>query len=285
MRTLFQAAVVVLSTVFVGISYNWFYIPHHLVSGGVGGLALLVGQLTGLSVGLQVFLYNIPILWWAWRDLGRKFLVLTMVGIGAMSLTVGLIPTGIAIPNDPLLNSIFGGLINGLGVGLAIRAGGSMGGTDVAGVAFNRRFSLPMGDVMMAFNGVIVGLAGLLQANLNTVLYTIVAMFVSTRMIDLVTTGTVKKTVMLVTDKAEEIAAKVNSEMGRGVTILDGRGAYSHAPRNVILCVVTRMEIAQVRELAQAIDDHAFFVVLDTDEVVGRFRAYNVLKRSTTPID
>ena len=283
MRTFTQGLIVTIGAALVAIGYNWFFMPHHLVSTGVAGLALLFAQVFGWSVGLQVFLYNIPILWWAWRDLGRRFLILTIVGITALTGIVSLIPVRPVITDDPLLNAIFGGLVVGLGVGIAMRAGGSCGGMDVAAVAFNKRLSLPMGDVMLAFNTVVIAAAGL-QGDLKVVLYTLVAMFVTGKMVDVVTSGTVKKTVLVISEQSTEVAKRVNAEMGRGATVVDGVGAYSQATRQVLLCVVTRLELSQVKEIVLAVDPKAFMVVLDTDQVVGRFRAYNVLTRSTKPI-
>lgn len=283
MRIISQAILVVIGCVLVAIGYNWFFMPHHLVSGGVAGMALFLGQTLGWPVGLQVLLYNVPILWWAWRDLGRKFLLLTMVGIGSLTLIVTLLPVRPVITDDPMLNAIFGGIVVGLGVGVAMRAGGSCGGLDVAAVAFNRRLSIPMGDVMLFFNALVVGLAGL-EGDIKVVLYTLIAMFVTGKMVDVVTSGTVKKTVLIVTTNGDEMARKINEELGRGATALDAMGAYSQESRRLLLCVVTRLELARVKDLAQSVDASAFVVVLDTDQVMGRFRQYDVLKRSTRPI-
>jgi uncharacterized membrane-anchored protein YitT (DUF2179 family) len=281
-RIFSQGILVGLGAVLVAIGYNLFFMPYNLVSGGIAGVALLAAQVFHIPVGLQVFVYNIPILWWAWRDLGRKFLTLTAVGIVVMTVAVSLVPNRAVVPGDPMLSSIFGGLLVGLGVGIAMRAGGSCGGMDVAAVAFNRRFSIPMGDIMLAFNAVIIVLAGL-RGDLKAVLYTLIAMFVTGKMVDVVTAGTVKKTVMVITSRAEAVARRINAEMGRGATVMDGVGAYSQEARNVLMVVVTRLELSQVKELALGEDPSAFIVVLDTDQVVGRFRSYSMLTRSTRP--
>jgi len=283
MRQMSQAVLVIFGSALVAVGYNLFFIPHDLVSGGVAGVALLLGQLFDWHVGLQVLLYNVPIMWWAWRDLGRKFLILTAVGIAALTFVVSLVPVKAVVPDDPMLNAIFGGIMVGLGVGLAMRAGGSCGGLDVAAVAFNRRFSIPMGDIMLAFNAIVVALAGI-SGDLKNVLYTLVAMFVTGKMVDAVTSGTVKKTVMVITADAEAVARRINAEMGRGATVLDATGAFSGESRQVLLVVITRLELSQVKDIVSGVDPRAFLVVLDTDQVVGRFRPYDVLKRATRPI-
>lgn len=283
MRYLLQGLVVVISSVVVAVAYNMFFMPHQMVSGGVAGLALLAGQVFGWPVGLQVLLYNIPILWFAWRYLGQKFLWLTVLGIGSLTLAVSLLPTRPVITDDPMLNAIFGGIVCGFGVGLAMRGGGSLGGMDVAMVAAHRRWSLPMGDFMLACNALIVALAGL-RGDLKPVLYTLVAMFVTGKLIDLVTAGTVKKTVLIVTASPDLMVERIKLNLGRGVTMLDGKGAYTGEGRSILLCVVTRYELSQVKELVEAADPGAFMTVLDTDQVVGRFNPYHPLLKVTKTI-
>ena len=283
MRTLFQALVVVVASVVVAVAYNLFFMPHQMVSGGVAGLALLVGQVLGWPVGLQVMLYNIPILWFAWRSLGQKFLWLTILGIGSMTVVVTLLPVEPVLTDEPMLNAIFGGIVCGAGVGLAMRVGGSLGGLDVAMVAAHKRWSLPMGDFMMGCNALIVALAGL-RGDLKPVLYTLVAMFFTGKMIDLVTAGTVKKTVLIVTAAPDLMVERIKLNLGRGVTMLDGKGAYTGEGRSVLLCVVTRYELSQMKEMIEAADSNAFMTVLDTDQVMGRFNPYHPLMKVTKTI-
>lgn len=278
MHTIWQAVCVFLGNLLVAVAYQMFFGPHNLVSGGVGGIALLLWQTFGWSTGLQVLLYNIPILLWAWKYLGRKFLFLTVWGIVSLSAILAVMPVHAVITDDPMLNAIFGGIILGVGTGLSIRSGGSTGGLDVLAVALNRRYSMPAGDVMLAVNAVIVGLAGL-HNDLKVVLYTLIAMFVSGKMVDALTASTNKKTIMVVTEKAEQIARRVNEEMVRGVTIVDVTGAYSGTPRKMLLCTLTRYELSQCKDIVAAVDPGAFVVVLSTDEVFGRFNNYSLLKR------
>lgn len=279
MHTTWQVFNVVLGSALVAIAYQWFFGPHNLVSGGVGGIALLLWQAFGWSTGLQVLLYNIPILWWAQRDLGRKFMLLTVLGTLSLSGFLALIPVKAVITTDPMLNAIFGGILCGLGTGIAMRSGGSTGGLDVLSVALNRRYSLPVGDVMLAVNALIVAAAGL-NNDLEVVLYTLISMFVSGKTVDVVTAATAKKTLLVVTSHSQEIARRVNEEMGRGVTMVDATGAYSGAARKILLCTVTRYELAQAKEIVSAVDPGAFLVVLATDEVFGRFHGYSILRRN-----
>lgn len=279
MQAIWQTLEVIFGSSLVAVAYQWFFSPHHLVSGGVGGVALLLWQAFGWSTGLQVLLYNIPILLWAWRYLGKRFMVLTILGTVAMSTALAVIPIRAVITTDPMLNAIFGGILCGLGTGIALRGGGSTGGLDVLSVAMNRRYSLPMGEVMLTVNALVVIAAGL-NNNLDVVLYTLVSMFFSGKMVDVVTASTAKKTLMVITGNAQEIARRFNAEMGRGVTMVDAVGAYSGAERKILLCTVTRYEISQAKEIVSALDPEAFVVVLSTDEVFGRFHGYSLLNRN-----
>jgi uncharacterized membrane-anchored protein YitT (DUF2179 family) len=260
----------------VGISFNWFFMPYHLVSGGLGGIALLLSQTLGWSTGLQLLIYNIPVLMVAQKYLGRQFLLFTILGIASLSVALAVLPVRTVIVGDPLLNAVFGGLISGAGVGLAMRAGGSTGGVDPILVALHRRFSLPMGDMMVVINAVIVAMAGL-RGDMKAVLYTLIAMFVGGKAMDIITAGSVKKTVMIVTSQGAAVSQRIHAEMVRGVTVVDGRGAYSGVSRSVLLCVVTRYELSHIKQIVMAADADAFTAVLETESVTGRFRTYNPL--------
>lgn len=260
----------------VGISYNWFFMPYRLVSGGLGGIALLFSQTLGWSTGLQLILYNIPVLLAAHKYLGRQFLLFTALGIASLSAALALLPVRTVIPGDPLLNAVFGGMLSGAGVGLSLRAGGSTGGMDPLLVALHRRFSLPMGDLMLGVNAVIVALAGL-RGDLKAVLYTLIAMFVGGKAMDLITAAAAKKTVMIVTCHGPAVTDRIHAEMVRGVTVVDGKGAYSGKSRSVLLCVVTRYELSHIKRIVMAADADAFTAVLETESVSGRFRTYNPL--------
>ncbi|MGE5676154.1 MAG: YitT family protein [Mycobacterium leprae] len=284
MRSFGQAVSVIVGALLVAASYQWFYVPYHLVTGGVAGIALLTHQLLHWPIGLQVLVYNIPILWWGWRDHGRRFILLTVLGILSLTTFTTFLPQRMVIANDPMLNAIFGGLVNGIGAGLAFRASGSLGGLDVAVVSLNRRYSLPIGDLTMGFNALIVAALAITQ-DVKLALYTLVSMFVIGRLIDVITTGAVKKTALIVTSNPELVAERINHEMGRGVTRLEGVGAYSGESRSVLICVITRYELARVKEITAAADPQGFIAVLQTDQVSGRFAAYNFLKGATNLVE
>lgn len=277
----FDIAVVVAGSLIGALGFAWFYIPHLLVSTGVTGIALLMGHLAGWGVGWQLLAYNLPVLALGWRYFGRRFLLYTAVAIVAISVALELLPKTM-VTADPLLSALFGGLLTGAGAGLILRVGGSTGGLDVVSVAVNRRFSLSLGEVTVAINGIIIAL-GALTSDLQTAMYTLVALYVQGRMVDRLQAGPGKKTALIICTRPAELAARINKEMNRGATLVEGQGAYTGQPRHLLICVLSRLEVADLRDLVQATDPAAFVTVLETEEVIGRWNPANPLRRLRSP--
>jgi len=274
---LWPIIVILLGTLFSAASFNLMLLPHRMMAGGVAGLSIIVGTLTGWPIGILVFIFNLPILYLGYRYIGGKFIILTSFAVFMFSTFLDWVPVSPAV-DDIILASVFGGAMNGLGLGLVFKAGASTGGTDVLGVILNRKFSLSIGEVMMGFNALIVGLGAILF-NLTAALYTLIAMFVTARIVDSMQSSRDKKNVLIVSSKPEEVAKALNVKLERGVTFLHGEGAYEQQPRKVIVCVLTRFEMVQLKETVFAIDPTAFMTISDVEEVVGRFAGYNPFRR------
>ncbi|MBS3872046.1 MAG: YitT family protein [Firmicutes bacterium] len=258
-------------------SFNMMLLPHRMLAGGVSGMSIIIGTLTGWPIGILVLIFNLPILYLGYRYIGGKFIMLTSFAVLMFSTFLDWVPVSPAV-DDIILASVFGGAMNGLGLGLVFKAGASTGGTDVLGVILNRKFSLSIGEVLMAFNAIIVGLGAVLF-DLTSALYTLLAMFVTARIVDSMQSSRDKKNVLIVSTKPEEVAKALNAKLLRGVTFLHGEGAYEQQPRKVIVCVLTRFELVQLKETVFAIDPTAFMTISDVEEVVGRFAAYNPFRK------
>lgn len=265
--------VIAIGTFLSAASYNQMLIPNHMLSGGVAGLGIIINTLTGWPTGALVFIMNIPILMIGYKHIGGKFIVFTSLAVLGFSLYLNYIPVQPAV-DDLLLAAVFGGALNGIGLGLVLRVGGSTGGTDVIGVIANRKYSLSIGEVLMGFNAIIVGISAVLF-NLTAALYTLIGMFVASRVVDTMQTSRGKKNALIVSNKPDEVANAINTKLERGVTFLHGEGAYQHSKRKIILCVLTRYELAQLKEVVQDIDPQAFMTISDTNEVIGRFQAHS----------
>lgn len=270
---------ILLGTSLSALAYTHLIIPNRMLSGGVGGLSLIINRITGMPTGTLVFLINIPILILGYRKIGGKFIILTIMAVLSFSMLLDWFPTQ-PVVDDMLLASVFGGALNGIGLGLVLKAGGSTGGTDVIGIVLNRMYSLSLGEIMLAFNGLIV-LASALLFDLNSALYTLITMFVTSRTVDAIQDSKDRKTALIVSDHAEEIAVKIHEDLHRGVTFLQGEGSYQRGSRKVIMCVLTRFEIAHLKEVVLSLDPKAFMTITDTNEVIGRFKPFSPFRRTT----
>ncbi len=266
-----------LGTIFSAIAFTQLIIPNRMLSGGAAGLSLIINRLTGVPAGLLLLLINIPILLIGYRYIGGRFIILTALGVASFSFLLDIIPTRAAV-DDLLLASVFGGALNGIGLGIVLRTGGSTGGTDIVGVILNRLYAFSIGEVLLYFNAAIVAASALLF-DLTSALYTLIAMFVTSKVIDALQNSRGRKTALIISDQPEEIAKQILERLQRGVTYLQGEGAYQHGQRKVVLCVLTRFETNQLKEIVLKTDPKAFMTISDTNEIVGRFQQHSPFRR------
>lgn len=272
-----QALMVLIGTVISALAFSRLIIPNQMLSGGVAGFTLIINRLTGWPAGTMLLLINIPILILGYRQIGGRFILLTILAVTSFSLLLDLLPAQAAV-DDRLLAAVFGGAMNGIGLGLVLRAGGSTGGTDIIGVVLNRRYAFSVGEVLLYFNGLIVAASALLF-DLDAALYTLIAMFVTSRVVDAAQNTNRRKTALIVSGHSAEIAQRIQSELQRGVTYLQGEGAYQHGSQKVIFCVLTRFEVAQLKQIVLQVDPLAFMTISDTSEVVGRWQPRSPFRR------
>lgn len=252
-------------------SINLFLVPSHLLTGGATGIAIIFYYLAGLPIGLQTFLYNIPLLAAAWKTMGKVYTVDIIIGTAIFSacLDATKFLNAYASINDVMLAAIFGGVFNGIGYGIVFRMNGSTGGFDIIGAIVKKYYSLNMGGVIFGFNCLIMLLAAFLFGMAPAML-TLICMFVNAMVTDKVIAGfNSRKAVLIVSDKAETIAEGI-MEVGRGVTFLHGQGAFTRRERNVVFVVVTLTQVAKIKLIANAIDSNAFMIIMSANEVMGR---------------
>lgn len=252
-------------------SINLFLVPSHLLTGGATGIAIIFYYLAGLPIGLQTFLYNIPLLAAAWKTMGKVYTVDIIIGTAIFSacLDATKFLNAYAPINDVMLAAIFGGVFNGIGYGIVFRMNGSTGGFDIIGAIVKKYYSLNMGGVIFGFNCLIMLVAAFLFGMAPAML-TLICMFVNAMVTDKVIAGfNSRKAVLIVSDKAENIAEGI-MEVGRGVTFLHGQGAFTRRERNVVFVVVTLTQVAKIKLIANAIDSNAFMIIMSANEVMGR---------------
>ncbi|OHE18437.1 MAG: hypothetical protein A2X96_00460 [Syntrophobacterales bacterium GWC2_56_13] len=262
-------ALLVLGSLLCGVGVNGILIPHGFVSGGVTGLALVFHYLVpSLSVALIYAIANVPLFIAGWFFISRRFFLYSIVGTLIFSAAVQWAQFPVPV-QDKLLAAILAGLIFGTGSGVILKSMGSAGGTDILSVIFLQRFSIRVGTTVLVFNTLVLATAALL-ISLEDALYTLIYLYVSTKIVDLVVTGlSQRKAVFIISPRWEKISPRILTEIHRGVTILRGQGAYSQREQQILYTVVTFREVATLKQIVRSEDPAAFVVVSDTTEVMG----------------
>jgi uncharacterized membrane-anchored protein YitT (DUF2179 family) len=263
---------IVFGSIVSATGINAFLVPHKFLSGGVSGLSQLFSYLTPISIGTYVFVLNIPIFIMGWFSVGRVFVVGSGAGLlaftGSLYATEWMAHAGWA--PEPLLSALIGGVLAGGGTGLVFRANSSHGGVDIIAAAVKRRWSLSIGTVVFIFNGVVVAFLAAIFG-LQAALYTIVAQFCSALTLDRVMLGLdTSRAIFIVSSKPQEIADLILKKLNRGVTFLEGEGAYLGRRQRVIYCVVLLSQLARVKHYVRQVDPQAFLTVAEVSEVSGQ---------------
>lgn len=263
---------IVLGCLIASCSINLFVVPSHLLTGGATGIAMIIYYLAELPIGLQTFVYNIPLLIASYKLLGKNYTVDVIIGtvIFSFFLDATKFLGNYAPVDDMMLASVYGGVFNGIGYGLVFRMNGSTGGFDILGAIIKKYYSMNMGTVIFGFNCVIVTIAGVLFG-VEPAMFTLVCMYTNSIMTDKVIAGLNRsKAVLIVSEKSKEIADGIMNELGRGVTFLHGQGAFSGDERNIVMVVVSLTQIAKLKTIVHALDRNSFMLIMSASEVVGR---------------
>jgi uncharacterized membrane-anchored protein YitT (DUF2179 family) len=268
-QVLWNLFLILLGSSLCAIAINGILIPHKFLSGGVTGLVLIIHYLVpSLSVAILYALLNVPVFALGWMYVGRRFFLYSLAGTAIFSGALAWVHVSLPV-HDILSSALLAGIISGVGVGIILKSLGSAGGTDILSVALLKRFSIRLGTTSLAFNsGVLV--AGALLFPLDKALYTLIYIYVSTRILDLVVTGlSQRKAVYIISQRWEEISHKILEDIHRGVTIVQGQGAYTGKEEKILYTVVNFREVSRMKQLIRGIDSKAFVVVSDTLEVMG----------------
>lgn len=249
-----------------------FLTENEISPGGLTGIATILNYLFSLPIGTVVFILNIPLLAAGFIKFGGVFIVKTAVATAVMSLTLDI--SGLFMPKmkiDPILAALFGGLLMGLGISLFMLRGATTGGTDIIAKLINRKIPhLTVGRLMLAADAAVVGLSALVYKNMESALYAVIAIYASSRVMDLILYGADRgKIIYVITDNAKELSDSIMSLINRGVTLLDVTGAYTGTKRQMLMCTVRRHEVAAVCRLATSCDKNAFIIVGEAGEVLG----------------
>ncbi|PMC40801.1 hypothetical protein CJ195_00500 [Bacillus sp. UMB0899] len=272
-RTLF----IFIGAVLMGVGLEIFLVPNQVIDGGIVGISIILSHLLGWKLGLFIFILNIPFFFIGYKQIGKTFALSTLFGITVLSITTTLLHPVPAFTEDILLATVFGGIILGVGVGIVIRYGGSLDGTEILAILANKRLPFSVGEIIMFFNIFILGSAGFVFG-WNRAMYSLIAYFVAFKTIDVVIEGLDEsKSAWIISEHYQEIGEAILARLGRGVTYLNGEGAYTGDNKKVIFCVITRLEEAKLKSIVEDLDESAFLAVANIAEVRGgRFKKKDI---------
>ncbi|SEN32072.1 Uncharacterized membrane-anchored protein YitT, contains DUF161 and DUF2179 domains [Paenisporosarcina quisquiliarum] len=268
---------IAIGAILMAIGLELFLVPNQILDGGVVGVSIILYHLTGVRLGIFIFVLNIPFFFLGYKQIGKTFALSTLFGITILSICTSFLHNIDAITPDLLLATVFGGIVLGTGVGLVIRYGGSLDGSEILAILFNKATPFSVGEIIMIINLVIFTIAGFVFT-WEQAMYSFLAYFIAFKTIDIVIQGLDEsKSVYIISEKIEDIGDAIMDRLGRGVTYLHGEGAFTGENKKVIFTVITRLEEAKLKSIVEEIDDHAFLAVGNIAEVRGgRFKKKDI---------
>lgn len=264
-----RTLLVILGSVVAAVGLQLFLLPNHLIDGGVTGLSIIVSHITGLPLGLYLILLNIPFIVLGRRKFGKEFAVLSIIGIIAFA-ALTFVHVGQGFTDVPILAAVFGGIFVGFGVGLVVRYGGIIDGSDTIAVLIDRNTVFSVGEAIMVINSIIIGLAGFVFG-WEQALYSLIAYFVAHKAIDTTVQGLDESRVLwIVSMHVREIGKEINELIKEPVTYVKESNPKDREPHGVMFVVITRLDERKVQAAVRAIDKYAFMTMTDAHEVGGK---------------
>ncbi|GAA0438047.1 YitT family protein [Lentibacillus halophilus] len=271
-----RIVIVIFGAILNALSLNFFLISANVYASGFTGAAQLLSSIfqdflsIGLSTGIILFILNIPVVVLGWMKVGKGFTIYSVISVIVATFFLEVLPV-VQLSEDIILNAVFGGVLGGAGVGITLKHGASTGGMDIVAMVLSRMKDKPIGTYFLILNAVIIALAGILYEPENA-LYTLLTLYVTTRVIDAIHTRHEKVTAMIITHKAEELQQAIHDTMVRGITILPAKGAYTRDDKNMMYLVVTRYELYDLERIIGEVDPNAFTNIVQTTGIFGFFR-------------
>lgn len=269
---IYRYLMVTIGCAVMGIALNTFYMPNKLLSGGIGGVAVLAYYIGGLPMGATSLICNVPLFFLAYKFMDREYTVRALYGIIVFSIALDFFHflSAYTVVHDTLLACIAGGVLYGIGAACMYRVGGSSGGTDIIGAIVQKSYSISISTTGFIFNLFLLAVS-VFYFGIEPVLYTLLTFFIMTKTCNAFTTGfDYKKNIIIISNKHHEIAEGIIKVVGRGVTYLHGEGAFTHQHREVLFVVAKLTQLAKIRTICKEIDPDAFMIIHDVNDVFGR---------------
>ncbi|MBE9912725.1 YitT family protein [Paenibacillus donghaensis] len=255
--------------ILMAVALEVFLVPNSIIDGGITGISIVLSEITSIPLGIFLFVINLPFLFLGYKQIGKTFAISTLYGIVVMSVTTQLLHDVSPFTNEKILAVLFGGLILGLGVGLVIRFGGSLDGTEIVAILLSKKTRIPVGQIIMIMNVFIFIIAGFVFG-WDSAMYSIFTYYMASKIMDIVVEGlNESKSVTIISSEYEEISETIQARLGRTTTFIYARGGYSREDTQMIYCVVTRLELAKLKAVVQEIDPKAFIAIESVSDVLG----------------
>lgn len=268
--------IVILGSLLLALSLNFFLIEANVYASGFTGAAQLISAIFNdymniqARTGIILLCLNIPVFILGWFKVGKGFTIYSLVSVVFATLFLETLPI-ISLSEDILLNTVVGGVLSGIGIGISLKWGASTGGMDIVAMVLSQLQDKPIGTYFLLLNGIIIIFAGVLFEPENA-LYTMLALYITTRVIDTLHTSHEKVTAMIITRKAEQLQKAIHNKLVRGITIIQAQGAYSGEEKYMMYLVITRYELYDLERIIQEVDPNAFTNIVQTTDVLGFFR-------------
>jgi uncharacterized membrane-anchored protein YitT (DUF2179 family) len=270
-ESLIRLFFICLGSFITAMAINAFIIPHKLLSGGITGISIIIQYTTNLPSGYLILLFNIPIFLIGLKAVDKDFILYSLIGMVSLSgfLIITKDISKVLVVNDMLLSCIYGGVIGGIGAGIVFRNRASQGGIDIIAVIIKRKVGTSIASLSFAMNLFVVAV-GTMIGSIEKAMYTLILMYITSIVIDKVIGGfDIKKMLLIISDKEEEVASAIMQDLDRGVTFFYGEGAYTGDKKRVLYCIITVKQLSRIQKIVEEIDSSAFISIVDASEVKG----------------
>jgi uncharacterized membrane-anchored protein YitT (DUF2179 family) len=268
-KTILKYVFLFIGALLTAIGLEQFLIPNNIIDGGVIGISIITSYLSNLPLGIFTTLFNIPFLFIGYKYIGKSFVISSVFSILSLAFWTFIFQPMQHFTDDILLATVFGGITVGIGVGMIIRYGGSLDGTEMVAIVLNRKSVFSVGQIVMGFNVFILSSAALVFG-WDRAMYSLIAYFIAFKVIDITIEGLDEaKAAIIISDYADDIAEAITARLGRGVTYLNGAGGFSKEEKKILYSVITRLEVAKLKTIIFDKDPDAFVTVSDVSDMMG----------------
>ena len=267
-----------IGTIISAFALECCLIPNIILDGGVTGISIIIYKLFNLPVSLLVLILNIPFVYIGYKNLGKNFLYRTIFSMICFSLFLSVFEDFAPLVDDKLLATVFGGALYGVGVGIAIKFGGCVDGTESVAIVISKKTNLSVGQIVLLFNLIIYAIAGFIFG-FDRAMYSLLTYIITFKVIDFVAEGLEQaKAAMIITEKGTSLSKEIYNKLGRTTTTIRGKGLIS-GEKEVLYCVLTRIELFELRRIVEDMDESAFITILDVSDIIGNHIKSNKFKK------